>query len=386
MNVRIEGTDIELSIVMPCLNEVETLGKCIQKAKNYLQSNAIDGEIIIADNGSTDGSQSVAVEMGARLIHAETKGYGAALVEGISAAGGKYIIMGDADDSYDFTNLAPLLEKLRQGYDLVMGNRYKGGIKQGAMPFLHRYLGNPVLSGLGRLFFKIPIGDFHCGLRGFRKSAIEKLDLQTTGMEFASEMVVKAKLNNLRITEVPTVYYPDGRSRSSHLRTWQDGWRHLRFLLLYSPDWLFMVPGGSLFGIGFLLLLALSPGPIQIGKVYLDLHYVVLGSLLVLLGAQVISLGVYAKMYSLVSHLIESDLLIGWFTKYFNLERGIILGGSIFLVGLFINGVILYQWVMTDFGSLFRIREAILAMTLMVVGAQSVFSSFFISMLQIQKR
>jgi glycosyltransferase involved in cell wall biosynthesis len=386
MNVSLGRTDIELSIVMPCLNEVETLGTCILKAKKFLQSNAVNGEIIIADNGSTDGSQSVAAEMGARLIQVEIKGYGAAMMGGIAAARGEYIILGDADDSYDFADLMPFLDKLHQGYDLVMGNRFKGGIKPGAMPFLHRYIGNPVLSWLGRLFFKAPIGDFHCGLRGVRKSSVEKLDLLTTGMEFASEMVVKAALLNQRITEVPTVYWPDGRSHPSHLRTWRDGWRHLRFLLLYSPDWLFMIPGGSLFSLGFLLLLALVSGPIQIGKVHFDLHYVVLGSLMVLLGAQVISLGVYAKMYSLVSHLIETDKLIGWFTKYFNLERGIFLGGSIFLVGIFINGIILYQWVITDFGSLFRIREAILAMTLMVVGAQLVFSSFFISILLIPKK
>jgi glycosyltransferase involved in cell wall biosynthesis len=352
----------------------------------FLEGNAIDGEIIVADNGSTDGSQSVAVETGARIIHAETRGYGAALIDGIAAARGHFIIMGDADDSYDFANLAPFLDKLRQGYDLVMGNRFKGGIKPGAMPFLHRYLGNPFLSWLGRLFFRASIGDFNCGLRGFRKSSVEKLDLKTTGMEFASEMIVKAVLFNQRVAEVPTVYWPDRRSRSSHLRTFRDGWRHLRFLLLYSPDWLFMIPGVSLFSLGFLLLLALASGPIQIGKLHFDLHYVVLGSLMVLLGAQVISMGIYAKMYSLVSHLIESDLIIGWFLKYFNLERGIILGGLVFLVGFSINVVILDKWVKAGFGSLFLIREAILAMTLMVIGAQLVFSSFFMSILLIKKQ
>ena len=386
IGVMIEQNEIELSIILPCLNEVETLGTCLRKAKKFLQSYAVNGEIIVADNGSTDGSQSIAVEMGARLVNIETKGYGAALMGGIAAARGQFIIMGDSDDSYDFTNLAPFLNKLREGCDLVMGNRFKGGIKPGAMPFLHRYLGNPVLSWIGRLFFKAPISDFHCGLRGFRKSSIEKLHLQTTGMEFASEMIVKAILFKQCITEVPTVLWPDKRSRPPHLRTWRDGWRHLRFLLLYSPDWLFMLPGGSLFGLGFLLLLVLVSGPIQIGKLHFDLHYVVLGSLMALLGAQVISLGIYAKVYSLISHLKESDGLIGWFLKHFDLERGIILGGLVFLVGLFIMAMILYQWVMAGFGTLFRIREAILAMALMVVGAQMVFSSFFLSILLIQKQ
>jgi glycosyltransferase involved in cell wall biosynthesis len=381
----VDQNEIELSIIMPCLNESETLGTCIDKAKKFLQSYAVIGEIIVADNGSTDGSQSIAAEKGACLVNIVTKGYGAALMGGIAVARGQFIIMGDSDDSYDFTNLAPFLNKLHEGYDLVMGNRFKGGIKPRAMPFLHRYLGNPVLSWLGRLFFKSPIGDFHCGLRGFRKSSIEKLHLQTTGMEFASEMIVKATLFKQRITEVPTVLWPDQRSRPPHLRTWRDGWRHLRFLMLYSPDWLFMFPGGTLFGLGFLLLLALAPGPIQIGKLYFDLHYVVLGSLMSLLGVQVLSLGIYAKVYSLTSQLRESDGLIGWLLKYFNLERGIILGGLVFLIGLLINATILYQWVMADFGALFRIRDAILAMTLMVLGAQISFSSLFLSILGIKK-
>jgi glycosyltransferase involved in cell wall biosynthesis len=385
VDIRIEGTDVELSIVMPCLNEVETLGTCIQKAKMFLLTNAVNGEIIVADNCSNDGSQSIAVEMGASLVNIEAKGYGAALIGGIAAARGEYIIMGDSDDSYDFSNLAPFLNKLREGYDLVMGNRFQGGIKPGAMSFLHRYIGNPVLSWLGRLFFKAPVGDFHCGLRGFRKSSIEKLHLQTMGMEFASEMIVKAVLFKLSIAEVPTVLWPDKRSHPSHLRTWRDGWRHLRFLLLYSPDWLFMFPGCTLLGLGILLLLLLVSGPIQIGKLYFDLHYLVLGSLMAILGAQVISLGIYAKVYSLTSHLNERDALIGWLLKYFDLERGIILGGLVFLVGLFINAVILYQWVAIGFGTLFRIREAILAMTLMVLGAQIMFSSLFLSILGIEK-
>jgi glycosyltransferase involved in cell wall biosynthesis len=380
-----EQQAIELSIVMPCLNESKTLGTCIQKAEMFLQRDSVNGEIIIADNGSTDGSTSIAEEMGARLVNVEKKGYGAALMGGIAIARGKYIIMGDADDSYNFSDLTPILNHLRQGYDLVMGNRFKGGILPGAMPFLHHYIGNPVLSWLGRLFYKAPIGDFHCGMRGFNKSSYEKWELQTSGMEFASEMIVKAMQFNHRIAEVPTVYSPDGRGHPSHLHTWRDGWRHLRFLLLFSPDWLFIIPGVSLLILGFLLILALVSGPIQIGALHFDLHYVILGSLMVLLGAQVISIGVYAKTFSITNHFIKSDVFIRWFLKHFTLERGIIIGGLIFLVGLVIDSMILYQWVMSGFGTLGRIREAILAMTLMVIGAQLVFSAFFISILQIQK-
>src|SRR3989440_8075796 len=252
-------TMCEVSVLMPCLNEAETLGTCINKAKASLKSRGVNGEVIIADNGSTDGSQEIARSLGARVVNVERRAYGNALMRGIATAHGKYVIMGDSDDSYDFTNLGPFLEKLRQGYDLVMGNRFLGGIQPGAMPPLHRYLGNPVLTAIGRLFFKSPSGDFHCGLRGFRRKAMLALDLRTTGMEFASEMVVKSTLHKLRITEVPTALQPDGRSRPPHLRSWSDGWRHLRFLLLYSPRWLFLYPGILLMAVGvvarnFLLL------------------------------------------------------------------------------------------------------------------------------------
>ena len=233
----------DLSVVMPCLNEAETLAVCIKKANTFFDTNSINGEVIIADNGSTDGSQDIALNLGARVISIPQKGYGNALKGGFENASGTYIIMGDADDSYDFSNLSPFVEKLKEGNDLVIGNRFKGGIKKGAMPFLHKYLGNPVLSFLGRLFFKSSIGDFHCGLRGFSKEAYGKMQLTTSGMEFASEMIVKSHLLNLKIAEVPIILYPDGRSRKPHLKTWSDGWRHLRFMLLYSPKWLFLLPG-----------------------------------------------------------------------------------------------------------------------------------------------
>lgn len=381
-----ESTSIELSIVMPCLNEVKTLETCICKARKYLQDYQIQGEVIIADNGSTDGSQDIARRLGARLIEVETKGYGAALLGGIAAAQGRFIIMGDSDDSYDLTNLSPFMEKLREGYDLVMGNRFAGGILPGAMPFLHRYLGNPLLSGIGRMFFHIPVGDFHCGLRGFSKAAVESLNLQTTGMEFASEMVIKAALSKQRITEVPTTLAPDGRDRAPHLRTWRDGWRHLRFMLLYSPDWLFMIPGSIFLFLGFLLLLSLASGPIQIKGFYFDVHFMVLGSLMSLLGFQVINLGIYGKMYALINHYTQNDSMIEWFLKQFNLERGLGLGGIIFLMGLLINITILIQWTMFGFGGQTRMREAILAMTLMIIGTQTIFSSFFLSLMGIRRR
>src|SRR5882762_10355162 len=264
--------DLELSIVIPCLNEAETLATCIKKAQQSLREHNVEAEIIVADNGSTDGSQEIARALGASVVDISAKGYGNALMGGIATAHGKYIIMGDADDSYDFSALGPFIEQLRAGFDLVMGNRFIGGIKPGAMPPLHRYLGNPLLTFIGRLFFRSPIRDFHCGLRGFSKEAFLKLDLQTTGMEFASEMVVKATLQHLRLTEVATTLSPDGRSRPPHLRSWRDGWRHLRFLLLYSPRWLFLYPGLAALVVGLLGTLWLLPEARTVGGITLDVH------------------------------------------------------------------------------------------------------------------
>jgi glycosyltransferase involved in cell wall biosynthesis len=290
---------LELSIVMPCLNEAETLEICIRKAQRSLEELGIEGEIIIADNGSTDGSQEIARMLGARVVQVESKGYGNAVMGGVNAAGGRYVIMGDADDSYDFANLGPFVEKLRQDNDLVMGNRFKGGIKAGAMPALHRYLGNPVLTAIGRLFFQSPCGDFHCGLRAFRVDSIKRLDLKTTGMEFASEMVVKATINKMRIAEVPTTLSPDGRSRPPHLRSWRDGWRHLRFLLLYSPRWLFLFPGAILMLTGLLVGAWLLPGPRAIGKITFDVHTLLYAALAVIIGFQAVSFAVCTKVFAI---------------------------------------------------------------------------------------
>ena len=293
----------ELSVVMPCLNEAETLAICIQKAQRFFKENGVEGEVVIADNGSDDGSQQIAVDNGARVIPVAEKGYGNALKGGIAAAEGTYVIMGDADDSYDFLNLTPYLEKLREGYDLVMGNRFKGGIKKGAMPFLHRYLGNPVLSFIGRLFFKSKIGDFHCGLRGFSKEAFYEMELKTSGMEFASEMIVKASLADMKIAEVPTVLSPDGRTRPPHLNTWRDGWRHLRFLLLYSPKWLFLIPSVLLMLFGAGVSLRLLFGSIQIGATRFDVHTLLFSSALFLIGFQLLLFYGLTKIYTVENGL-----------------------------------------------------------------------------------
>lgn len=285
--------DIELTILMPCLDEAETLGICIQKANTFLADNQVVGEILIADNGSQDGSIAIAEKLQARVVNVPEKGYGAALLSGIYSARGKYIIMGDSDDSYDFTALMPFLEKLREGYDLVMGNRFKGGIMAGAMPTLHQYFGNPVLSGIGRFFFKSEIGDFHCGLRGVRKEAVAAMHLQTSGMEFASEMVIKATILGMKIVEVPTVLYPDRRTRSPHLRSWQDGWRHLRFMLIYSPNWLFLYPGLLLILIGVILGAWLLPGPRPFFGTVLDIHTLFYAALMILVGYQSVTFAIF---------------------------------------------------------------------------------------------
>src|ERR1700751_3492649 len=280
-----EPENIELSVVMPCLNEAETLESCIGKAQRALQEGGIAGEVIVADNGSTDGSIEIAERLGARVVKIKAKGYGNALMGGIAAARGKFIVMGDADDSYDFGHIGRFLEPLRKGADLVMGNRFRGGIQKAAMPPLHRYFGNPALTRLGRLFFRSPVGDFYCGLRGFRKEAYQRMALRTTGMEFATEMVVKATLLKLRIAEVPTTLSPDGRNRPPHLRTWRDGWRTLRFFLLYSPRWLFLYPGSALVGMAAGLGGWLLPEPRTVGNVSFDVHTLLYAAAFVLLGS-----------------------------------------------------------------------------------------------------
>ena len=382
-------SDIEFSIVMPCLNEAETLAVCIQKAKRSLEENNVVGEIIIADNGSTDGSQEIAAQQGARVINVQFKGYGNALTGGIAAARGKYIIMGDADDSYDFSSLGPFIAKLREGYDLVMGNRFLGGIKPGAMPALHRYLGNPVLTTIGRLFFHSPCGDFHCGLRGFSKSAVLHLDLQTTGMEFASEMVVKATLQRIRITEVPTVLSPAGRSRAPHLRSWRDGWRHLRFLLLYSPRWLFLYPGGLLMLLGLATMFWLLPGPRVIGGVTLDVHTLLYAAMAIIIGFQSILFAVFTKVFAISEGLLPKDERLDRAFGYLSLEFGLIVAIILILAGLGGSVYAYWFWNQLSFGRLDparTMRIVIPAVTSLTLGCQTLFSSFFLSILGLKRR
>jgi glycosyltransferase involved in cell wall biosynthesis len=384
-----EASSLELSVVMPCLNEAETLGVCIEKARAALDAHGIAGEILVADNGSTDGSQEIAARMGARVVAVATKGYGAALLGGINAARGRFIIMGDADDSYDFTNLLPFVERLRDGYELVMGNRFQGGIAEGAMPPLHRYLGNPVLTGIGRLFFRSPCSDFHCGLRGFSKEAVLRLDLHTTGMEFASEMVVKATLHKLRMTEVPTTLSPDGRSRAPHLRSWRDGWRHLRFLLLYSPRWLFLYPGALLMLAGLAVMLWLVPAPRRVGNVTLDIHTMLYAALAMVIGFQAVTFAVFTKVFAISEGLLPEDARLQKLFRVVTLETGLIVGALLLLAGLAGSIYAYLYWDARSFGPLnptLTLRFVIPSVTALTLGCQIVLSSFFLSVLGLRRK
>lgn len=382
-------SEIELSIVMPCLNEAETLAICIRKAQAAIDAAGIAGEIVIADNGSTDGSQRIAEEEGARVVNIECKGYGSALIGGISAARGRYVIMGDADDSYDFSSLKPFIERLRKGADLVMGNRFQGGIAPGAMPFLHRYLGNPVLSWLGRLFFRIKAGDFHCGLRGFNRERILALNLRTTGMEFASEMVVRASLEHYTIAEVPTTLSPDGRSRAPHLRTWRDGWRHLSFLLMYSPRWLFLYPGLVLLIGGIVGAVVLAPGPVMIAGVGFDLHTFLVASICALLGTQCITFAVISRKFATAHGLIPRSKRFSGLLRAMTLERMVVGGALIAFVGLLGFLRCFGLWASTGFGPLeyaSMLRLLILSLTAIAIGIQLVFAAFLSAIIEIPTR
>ncbi|WEK03153.1 MAG: glycosyltransferase family 2 protein [Candidatus Devosia phytovorans] len=378
--------DVELTILMPCLNEAETLASCISKAQGFLARTGISGEVVIADNGSTDGSQAIAEGLGARVIPVPQRGYGAALGGGIQAARGRYIIMGDADDSYDFANLDAFIEQLRDGAELVMGNRFKGGIAPGAMPWHHRYIGNPVLSTVGRVFFNTPIRDFHCGLRGFSREAILGLNLRTSGMEFASEMVVKASLAQLDLREVPTRLAKDGRSRPPHLRSFRDGWRHLRFLLLFSPRWLFLYPGMALLWVGLVVGAILLPGPARYGGVVFDIHTFLVASLCIIVGLQSISFAVigrrFASRYGFIPKSGHYDRILEALT----LERILIVAVGLMLIGMVALFWGLGQWAVRDFGPLnpsSTLRPVILAMTALVGGFQMMMSGFMSSIMNI---
>jgi hypothetical protein len=379
---------MELTVVMPCLNEAETVAACVTKAVRFIEEHGIDGEVVVADNGSTDGSQRLAAQAGARVVPVAEKGYGNALMGGIVAARGEYVIMGDSDDSYDFTSLMPFLDKLREGYDLVMGNRFKGGIEPGAMPPLHRYLGNPVLSFLGRLFFPSDIGDFHCGLRGFRRASALALNLQATGMEFASEMVVKATLWNQKITEVPTTLARDGRSHPPHLRSWRDGWRHLRFLLLFSPRWLFSVPGFILLIAGLIIGGATAAGPLRIGDVTFDVDTLVAAAGMVVIGFQAVLFWLFTQVYAGSEGFLPEEPKVQRLLGKLSLERGLILGAVIGLAGLAGLVFSLTYWQAKGFGDLnyeHALRLMVPSVTALMVSCQIILGGFFLSILGIKQ-
>lgn len=380
---------LELSVVMPCLNEAETLEVCIRKAQGFMDIHRVSGEIVVVDNGSTDGSQALAQRSGARVVEVLEKGYGAALIGGIAAAEGTYVIMGDADDSYDFSNLGGYLERLRGGDDLVMGNRFAGEYVRGAMPALHRYVGNPVLSSIGRLFFKTPVRDFHCGLRGFRRESIERLDLQTSGMEFASEMVVKSTLQGLRISEVPITLYPDGRTRAPHLRTWRDGWRHLRFLLLFSPRWLFLYPGLVLVLTGLCASAWLLPAPRAVGSVTFDTGTLLYAALAIIVGIQAVS---FAILTGYFAESIGLSPVRAGFTRFANritLERALVVSGVCIVLGLIVSTAAIELWSVSSFGVLDpaqSLRRVIPGVALVAIGSQIGLAGFVLEILRLKSR
>ncbi len=381
--------EMELSIVLPCLNEAETLEACIQEAQAALRNAGIVGEIIVADNGSSDDSRAIAGALGARVVAVATRGYGSALRGGITAARGRFVLMGDADGSYDFREALRFVEKLREGWDLVMGNRFAGGIEEGAMPWKNRHLGNPVLSGLGRILFDAPCRDFHCGLRAFRKEAFIRLDLQTDGMEFASEMVIKAKLLGLRTAEIPIKLRRDGRKRPPHLRPWRDGWRHLRFMLLFSPRWLFLYPGVLAAAGGLVCGGALLSGPVRVHGVEFDVHTLLFCAVAVLLGAQSIAFAIMTKVYSIQAGLQPAPAREAAWLRWISLELGLAVGGMLALLGLGLSLGALAYWRAKGFGNLDPgglLRWVIPGGTLLTLGMQTILVSFFLSILTLPLR
>lgn len=384
-----DAAALELTILMPCLNEAETIEVCVRKALGFLKRSGVSGEVLIADNGSTDGSQGLAESQGARVVAVPERGYGAALLGGIKAAKGRYVIMGDADDSYDFENLDTMIARLRAGADLVMGNRFLGGIEKGAMPFLHRYLGNPVLSFIGKLFFKIPVSDFHCGLRGFNRDSMLSLGLQSPGMEFASEMVVKSALHERRIEEVPTTLRPDGRSRPPHLKTWRDGWRHLRFLLLHSPEWLFLFPGMIMIGLGVAGVSMLAHGAVQITPhIELDIHTLVAACFSFLIGTQLVMFSALARRYAMIEGVLPPSGSMKKFLLGMTLEP--ILQGALvlFIAGSIGTVFALGHWASVGFGPIVYngvVRVLVISLTAVTASVQIAASGFLASVFTLRR-
>ena len=382
-----EKENYELTILMPCLNEAETLEICIKKALKSIKDNNIKGEVLIADNGSTDGSQDIAKANGARVINVHIKGYGSALIEGTKQAYGKYIIMGDADDSYDFSNIMPYVKKLREGYELVMGNRFKGGIEKGAMPWSHKYIGTPIISFLGKLFYKSKVGDFNCGMRGYNKESILNLDLKCTGMEYASEMIVQANLNNLKIGEIATTLKKDGRTRSPHLKTFSDGWRHLKFLLMYSPRWLFLYPGLILILIGLVGSLLFMIKDIHIGNIVLGVHSRLYFGAMIVVGFQIVTCSLFAKTYAIHSGMNPKTDKISNLLNKITLEKGLIIGIFLAIIGLALSIYSLCIWQNAAWGNLNPVDVmpiTIPAVYLIIIGIQMTFSSFLLGILNIE--
>ncbi|MFH1649584.1 MAG: glycosyltransferase family 2 protein [Candidatus Woesearchaeota archaeon] len=377
------GNAPEVSVVMPCLNEEATIGICIAKAKRTIERLKLNAEIVISDNGSTDKSVSISKALGARVVHQPLKGYGMAYLKGFAEARGKYIVMGDSDDSYDWTDIGRFITPLREGYDMVMGSRLKGKIDPGAMPVLHRRLGNPILTAILRLFFGVNVSDAHCGMRSITKSALKSLDLRTGGMEFASEMVIKAGQRKLKIKEVPIRLRKDKRVTKPHLRTWRDGWRHLRFMLLMSPTWLFLIPGAIAFTLGILLMILLSVGPLFLGILVLDIHTLLVSSLLTILGAQLLGAGLFAKMYAFRHGIALKQSKAIRLLERISLEKGVLIGLVVVLAGLVLDAIVLFRWILNDFGNLDAIRPAVLGSTLIILGFQVIFSSFFTGILSL---
>jgi glycosyltransferase involved in cell wall biosynthesis len=380
-----QSEKVEVSVVIPCLNEAQSIAICIDKALAAFRRAGIRGEVVVADNGSTDGSIEIAEGHGARVVHVALRGYGSALRKGIEEARGTFIVMGDADDSYDFSELPLFVVKLREGCELVMGNRLRGHIQDGAMPWHHRYIGTPVMSRIINLFFDAGIGDVNCGMRGFTKDLYERLDLRTTGMEFASEFVAKSAKLGAHIAEIPITLWPDKRGRPAHLRSFRDGWRHLRFMLLYAPNWLFLFPGGLLALLGIALVFWLLPGPRRVGHTIIDVHTMLFGMVFTLTGVQIIATGLFAKVFSYAEKFSHNQRSLERWLGHVKLEQGLLLGATLTFAGTVGVGWVLWQWVASGFGPLHEIRAAIFFSLWFLLGVQVIFSSFFLSMLGISR-
>jgi glycosyltransferase involved in cell wall biosynthesis len=377
---------MDVSVVIPCLNEANSLAHCVDKATEAFRMVGLSGEVIVADNGSTDASVQIAEEHGARVLRVTERGYGAALRAGIAAAGGPFIIMGDADDSYDFADVPRFVEKLREGYDVVMGNRFRGEIKPGAMPLLHKYFGNPGLTAILNTLFHVGIGDSYCGMRGFTRALYDRLDVRSSGMEFALEMIIKSAQIGARITEIPIILWPDKRGRAPHLRSFRDGWRSLRFMLLYAPNWLFLLPGVSLIAAGLAIVLWLLPGPRAITpRITLDIHTMIFGVIFTLMGAQILSIGAFAKVFSYSERFDRGTVSLKRVLRRVTLESGLLLGGLLFVAGFAGCAWVTWHWAAGGFGPLFQVRQILFWSMWLFLGVQVIFASFFLSMLGISR-